>query len=162
MACAPFPAQLYPAPHARHVAVVPAHAVVVLEDDAYPALQLQVPGCDAPPAQTLPAEQLVVTHVPEVVTQAPDVVAVEAHPGEHVHSCAWALPPVQLRPAPHARQVLVLPEHAVVVVDVDAYPGLHVQMAGCVALPPHENPGTHVVHDAVMSWHEVDVVELDV
>ena len=99
--------------------LLPAHAVVVIDDDAYPALQPHTAGCDDPPAHTLPAPQLVVEHVADVKTQALDVVAVDAQPEGHEHAILWAPLPVQLEPAPHATHVAVLPAHAVVVVDVD-------------------------------------------
>ena len=162
-AWAPAPVQLKPATHATQDPLLPAHAVVVIDDDEYPALQVHVAGCAEPPAHTLPASQPVVEQVADVVTQALDVGTVEAHPGEQVHAAAWAPLPVQLKPAPHARHVLLPPEHADVAVEVDANPALHVHGAGCDEPPAQTNPALQPVVPQVeeVVTHAADDKDVD-
>ena len=157
------PAQLWPAVHETQVLALPAQATVVVDDDEYPALQVHGAGCAEPPAHTLPASQPVVEHVADVVTQALDVGTVEAHPGEHVHAAAWAPLPVQLKPAPHARHVPLLPEHAFVASDEEEYPALQLHTAGCADPPAHTLPAPQPVAEQVADTasQALDVVAVE-
>ena len=86
----------------------------------YPAAHVQSVGCAAAPAHELPAVHI--KQLPVVPEQAVDVVDVEAYPAAQVHAAGCAELPVHTFPAPQpvARQVPLLPAHAVVVIDVDA------------------------------------------
>jgi hypothetical protein len=88
--------------------------------------------------------------VDAVVTQALDVVAVEAYPGLHEQSTGWAPFPAQLEPAPHARHAPVFPAHALAMIAVEAYPGAHVHGIGVLAPPPHATPAPHTTHAAAV------------
>ena len=100
--------------------MLPPHAVVVGDVDAYPELQVQSAGCAEPPAHTLPTPHPAVRQVEDVVTHALDVVAVDAYPGEQEHAVGWAPFSLQNKPDPHAVHVPVTPAQPIVVVDVDA------------------------------------------